>query len=116
VQLGQLLLIQALAKKERTAEHNQPQGDRTPRLRSRKRGQEVRGAVSEALAELHRISELFARQGPDPVASNALANELSDEIAGRLRRHEDNLKAMCDDKARQVLATCISSLCRRAYR
>src|SRR5262249_56454788 len=53
-----------------------------------------------------RIREL-SRDQAQALLLERLSSELSDEVAQRLRRHEENLKAVCDDKARQVLATCI---------
>jgi ribonuclease Y len=96
---------QALSKKERNVEHTQRKMSER-KAEVEKRGQEVEELYQKQLAELHRISEL-SRDKAQTLLLERLATELSDEIAGRLRRHEDNLKAMCDDKARQVLATCI---------
>ncbi len=96
---------QALVKKERTVENGQRKlGERKAEVE--KRSEEVEELHQKHLTELHRITGL-SRDQAQALLLERLTIELSDEIAHRLRRHEDNLKAICDDKARQVLATCI---------
>src|SRR5262249_50161894 len=96
---------QALLKKERSLESTQK------KLSERRAEVEKRGKEAEALGgpqtqKLHEIPALTREQARDLLLER-LARELTEEIAQRIRRHEEQLKASCDDKARQILATCI---------
>jgi len=71
-----------------------------------KRGQEVEELYQKQLAELHRISEL-SRDKAQTLLLERLANELSDEIAAVCVAMRTTSRPCGDDKARQVLATCI---------
>jgi ribonuclease Y len=96
---------QALAKKERSLEHSQRKLSER-RAEVEKRSQEVEELYQQQLAELHRISGL-SREQAQALLLERLERELSDEIAQRIRRHEENLRAACDDRTRQILAVCI---------
>lgn len=94
-----------LVKKERSVENTQRKMNER-RDEVEKRSLEVEALCQKQLAELHRISTL-SRDQAQTILLERLETVLSDEIASRLRRHEENLKAVADDKARQILATAI---------
>ena len=96
---------QALVKKERSLDHTHKKlSERKAEIE--KRLQDIEELHQKQMAELHRIGEMN-REDARTLLLERLSTELSDEIASRLRRHEENLKASCDDKSRQILATCI---------
>jgi ribonuclease Y len=96
---------QGLNKKERSLEHTHKKLSER-RAEVEKRHQDVEELYQKQLTELHRISELNREQAKSLLLER-LGGELSDEIAHRLRKHEENLKAVCEEKSRQLLATCI---------
>src|SRR5262245_24411930 len=94
-----------LQKKERSLENTHRKlSERKGEIE--KRAEEVEALLVKQQAELHRISGL-SRDDAQKLLLDRLTTELSDEVAVRIRRHEEQLKSVCDDKARQVLATCI---------
>src|SRR5262249_28035814 len=96
---------QSLVKKERSLDNTHRKLSER-RAEVEKRMQDVEEVHQKQLAELHRISEL-SREQAQTLLLERLQRELSEEIGHRLRKHEENLKAVAEDKARQVLATCI---------
>src|SRR5262249_22777789 len=96
---------QALLKKERVLENGQRKlSERKAELE--KKSQEVEELRQVQLAELHRISEM-SREQAQSLLWDRSGGELSEEIAGRLRRHEENIRAASEEKAREILATSI---------
>jgi ribonuclease Y len=96
---------QALVKKERSLDNTHRKLSER-RAEAEKRMLDVEELHQKQLGELHRISEL-SREQAQGLLLERLQRELSDEIALRLRKHEENVKAVAEDKARQILATCI---------
>jgi ribonuclease Y len=96
---------QTLLKKERILENGQRKlGERKAELE--KKTQEVEELRQVQLAELHRISEM-SREQAQTLLLERIQRELSEEIAQRLRRHEENIRTAAEEKAREILATCI---------
>jgi ribonuclease Y len=96
---------QLQVKKERALEHGQR------KLTERKEQVEKRTAELEVLVKtqtqkLHEISTLNREQA-ETLLLERLEKELADEIAIRIQKHEEGLKATCEEKARKVLATTI---------
>ncbi len=56
--------------------------------------------------KLHEISGLSREQG-EALLLERLERELADVVAGRLQKHEENLRQCCEEKARRILATAI---------
>jgi ribonuclease Y len=71
-----------------------------------KKAQEVEALAQSQMTELHRIAEM-SREQAKGILLERLERELSDEIAHRLRKHEENLKQISEEKARDILATSI---------
>jgi ribonuclease Y len=81
------------------------------KLHERKESLEQRLAQAEALVsqqtqKLHEISNL-SRQEAEQLLMDRLDKELSGEIAGRIQRQEEALRASGEQKAREILATAI---------
>jgi ribonucrease Y len=96
---------QSLHKKERMLEHSQRKlSDR--RSEMEKRNQELETLLKQQTAKLHEISVLTREQAEHLLLSR-LEKELSEIIAERLHKHEEQLKMHCEEKARRVLATAI---------
>jgi ribonuclease Y len=96
---------QALLKKERTLEHGQRKLHER-REQVEKRGQDLEAQVREQSQKLHEISTLNREQA-EKLLLERLEKELSDEIATRLQKHEERLRAVSEEKAREILATSI---------
>jgi ribonuclease Y len=96
---------QAQQKKERLLQHNEK------KLLEKKEALEKRLGDAEALVQdqtkrLHEVSGL-SREQAEGVLLQRLDKELADEIAARIHRHEEQLKATTEEKARRVLAISI---------
>jgi ribonuclease Y len=96
---------QAQVKKERLLQHNER------KLHEKKEHWEKKLKDAEALVleqtqKLHEISTL-SRDQAEKLLLERLDKELSGEIAERIRRHEDNLKAVTEETARKILAVSI---------
>jgi ribonuclease Y len=96
---------QVLLKKERTLEHTQRKLHER-RDQVEKRGQELESLLQEQTQKLHEITGLNREQA-EALLLQRLEKTLSDEVAGRIQKHEEQLKATCEEKARGVLATAI---------
>ncbi len=96
---------QALVKKERALEHSQRKTTER-KAEVEKRSQEVEQLVKAQTQKLHEISGLSRDQG-EALLLERLERELSEAVAGRLQRHEENLRQCCEEKARRILATAI---------
>ena len=96
---------QTQQKKERLIQHNEK------KLHEKKEGLDKRLNDAEALVleqtkKLHDISSLNRDQA-EKLLLERLDQELADEIAARIHRHEEALKANLEEKARKVLAISI---------
>jgi ribonuclease Y len=96
---------QLQVKKERALEHGQRKLVERKEV-VEKRTVELEGLVKTQTQKLHEIS-MFNREQAEALLLERLEKELADEIAHRIQKHEENLKATCEEKARKVLATTI---------
>jgi ribonucrease Y len=96
---------QSLHKKEKLLTHNER------KLQERKesldkRLEEVEMLGKQQTEKLHEISGL-SRAEAEKLLLSRLDHELADEVAGRIQRHEEQLRAVTEEKARRILATAI---------
>ncbi len=82
---------QVLLKKERSLEHTQRKLHER-REQVEKRGQELETLLQEQTQKLHEITGLNREQA-EALLLQRLEKALSDEIAGRIQKHEEGLKA-----------------------
>lgn len=96
---------QAQQKKERLLQHNEKKlHERKEALD--KRLQEAEAQVQEQTKKLHEITGL-SREQAEKLLLERLDHELANEVAARIHRHEESLKASTEEKARKVLAMAI---------
>jgi ribonuclease Y len=92
-------------KKERTLEHNQRKlHERRDHLE--KRGQELDKLIEQQTEKLHEITGMN-REEAEKLLLERLDKALSNEVASRIQKHEEQIKSVCEQKAREVLATSI---------
>jgi ribonucrease Y len=96
---------QSLHKKEKLLTHNER------KLQERKesldkRLEEVEMLGKQQTEKLHEISGL-SRAEAEKLLLSRLDHELADEVAGRIQRHEEQLRAVTEEKARRILAMAI---------
>jgi len=96
---------QSQVKRERTLESTQRKlKERTDQVE--KRGQELDGIYQSQLQKLHEISGLNREQAEQQLRER-LEQELSDEVAARIQKHEEHLRSAAEGKAREIVATAI---------
>jgi ribonuclease Y len=96
---------QAQLKKERTLEHTQRKlAERREQVE--KRGRELESLIKQETTKLHEITNL-SRDQAEKLLLQRLEAELSGEVATRIQKREEELRATAEEKARQVLATAI---------
>ncbi|MBI3412285.1 MAG: ribonuclease Y [Planctomycetes bacterium] len=96
---------QTQLKKDRHLQHTERKlNERKEQLD--KHVQDAEALVGQQTLRLHEISGL-SRDEAEKLLLQRLDKELADEIAVRLNRHEEMLKATTEDKARRVLAASI---------
>jgi ribonuclease Y len=96
---------QAQLKKERSLEHSQKKlAERREQIE--KRSRELEALIEKETQSLHEISGLN-REAAEKLLLERLDKELSDEIAGRLQKHEQGLRSVAEQKSREILATAI---------
>jgi ribonuclease Y len=94
-----------LKKMEKAVDHEHKKiKDRQKELE--KRGQEVETLIKQQTQKLHDISGL-SRDNAEKMVLQRVEHDLSNEVAGRIHRHEENLKEVCEEKARRIVATAI---------
>jgi ribonuclease Y len=94
-----------LLKKDRTLEEKQKKvTDR--RAEVDKRAQEVETLIVQQTKKLHDLAGL-GREQAERLLMERLERDLSQQIATRLQRHEEQLKQSAEEKARRILATSI---------
>jgi ribonuclease Y len=71
-----------------------------------KRSQELETLLQQQTHKLHEISGL-GREQAEKLLLERLEKELSEEIAGRIQKNEEQLRATSEEKAREILATSI---------
>jgi ribonuclease Y len=96
---------QLLLKKERQVQHNER------KHHERREHLEKKIAEAEATAQLqtqklHEITGL-SREEAERRLLDRVDKELADEVARRIQKHEEDIKATAEDKARRVLAVAI---------
>lgn len=96
---------QLQVKKERTLEHTQRKlHERKETLE--KRSQDMEKIIEDQTQKLHEISGLNREQA-EKLLLERLDNELSGEVASRIQKHEEQLRSVCEEKARKILASAI---------
>jgi ribonuclease Y len=96
---------EAVVKKEKTLESNQRKlTERKAELD--KRHEELDATLQKQAQKLHEISHLNREQA-EQMLLERLERVLATEIASRIQRHEEALKATCEEKAKRILATAI---------
>jgi len=96
---------QAQLKKERVQQHNER------KLNERREQLDARLLEAEALVQaqtqkLHEVSGLN-REEAEKLLLERIDRELADEIATRIQKHEESLRAGAEQKAREILASSI---------
>ena len=71
-----------------------------------KRSQEMEKLIEQQMKKLQEITGL-GREAAEKLLMERLERELSQQIADRLQKHEDQLKQACEEKSRRILATAI---------
>ncbi len=71
-----------------------------------KRVAEADKVIQEQTKKLHEISAL-SREQAERLLLERIEKELSDEIASRIQKHEEQIHVCCEEKARELLATSI---------
>jgi ribonuclease Y len=94
-----------LARKEKHLEAvKEKLSDRKDSLE--KKSKHLESLIEQETKKLHEITGL-TREAAERTLLERLERELSDEIAGRIRRHEERLKEHAEGKAREIIATAI---------
>jgi ribonuclease Y len=96
---------QTLQKKAKSLEHTQ----RKLKERSgevEKRAGEVEALVKQQTQKLHEVAGLNREQA-EKVLLERLEREMADTVAARIQKHDEQLRQVCEEKARRVLATAI---------
>ena len=94
-----------LQKKERLAEHNQKKLAEK-REQVEKRSKELEVLVKEQTDRLLELSGMTRDQAEKMLLEN-VEREMTVEIVSRLQKHEERFKAEGEQKAKEILATCI---------
>ncbi len=96
---------QLLLKKDRALEHTQKKlTERREQLD--KRTKHAEELIEQQTQKLHEISGLNREQAEQMLLTR-LEKELSGEVASRIQKHEESIKATVETKAREMLATSI---------
>jgi ribonucrease Y len=96
---------QAQLKKERHLQHTEKKlHERREHLEQKITEHE--GLVAEQSKKLHEITGL-SRDQAEKMLLERLERELADEVASRIQKHDESLKATCEERARKVLAVAI---------
>lgn len=94
-----------LAKKERAVEHSHKKNiERRDNLERRQK--ELDAILAQQSQKLHEISGL-GREQAEAMLLERLERELSEEVAGRIQKHEERLKSVCEQQAREIVASAI---------
>jgi len=96
---------QFLLKKDRALELTQKKLNERRELLQR-RSKELEELIARQSEKLHEISGL-SREEAERLLMKRLEQELSAEIAARLQKHEETLRAQAEAKAREILITAI---------
>ncbi len=96
---------QALLKKERLVDHTERKV-KERRAEVEKKHQQLEKLLADEMQKLHEISTLNREQA-EVVLLERLGKELADEVASRIQKHEEYLKSISEQKAREIVATAI---------
>ena len=96
---------QLLLKKERSLDNGQRKLHER-REQVERREQQLAALLEEQTAKLHEISTLNRDQA-EKLLLERLEKELIDEVASRIQKHEERLRALSEEKARSILAAAI---------
>jgi ribonuclease Y len=96
---------QMLLKKERTVESTQRKLHER-REHVEKRAEQLEELLQAQTQKLHEITALN-REEAEKLLLQRLEKELTDEVAGRIQRHEEGLRTIAEEKARTILASAI---------
>jgi ribonuclease Y len=96
---------QTQLKKERTLQHQEKKLHERRDLLDR-RNQELEKLLQEQTQRLHEISGL-SRDQAEKVLLERLDRELTEEIAARIQKHEEQLRHVSEEKSRKILAVAI---------
>ena len=94
-----------LARKERHQESIQKKLPERKELLEKKELQ-LDEAIAEETKKLHEITGL-SKESAEKMILERLERELAEEMATKIRQHEERLKQTAEAKAREILATCI---------
>jgi ribonuclease Y len=96
---------QAQQKKERLQQHLEKKlHERREQLDQKL--QEAEAVVGQQTQKLYEITGL-SREQAERMLLERVDRELADEVAGRIQRHEESLRATAEERARKVLAVAI---------
>jgi ribonuclease Y len=96
---------QAQLKKERTLEHSQRKlAERREQVE--KRGRELEHLLQQQTEKLHQITNL-SRDQAEKMLMERLEADLSEEVAARIKKREEHLQAVAEEKAKEILATAV---------
>jgi ribonuclease Y len=96
---------QVQQKKERALQHTERKlHDKREQLETRL--QQSENLVAEQTQKLHEISTLSREQAESSLLDRVEKN-LTDQIAGKIHKHEEYLRAYCEKLSREILATSI---------
>ncbi len=96
---------QVQLKKERALEHSQRKlAERREQVE--KRSRDLEALIYKETERLHEITSLN-RQQAENLLLERLAADLSQEVATRIQRHEEQLRSAAEDKAKEILTTAI---------
>src|SRR5439155_21659094 len=96
---------QSLLKKERHLQHSEKKIHER-REHFEKKVQEVEALAQQHMDKLHEITGLNREQA-EKVLLERIDRELADEIAARIQKQNEFLKAQAEEKGREILATAI---------
>jgi ribonuclease Y len=96
---------QAQMKKERTLEHTERKL-KERREQVEKRGQDLEKLIGQQAQKLHEISGLN-REAAEKMLLERVEQELTGEIATRIQKHEEALRATAEERARQILSVAL---------
>jgi ribonuclease Y len=96
---------QAQLKKERAVEHAQRKlSERREYVETRSR--ELDKLIQEQSEKLHQITSL-SREQAEKMLLERLEIALSDEVAARIKKREEYLRAISEEKAKEILVTAV---------
>jgi ribonuclease Y len=96
---------QLLLKKDRALEHTQKKLHEK-RQQLEKRAKDLEDAIAQQVQKLHEISGLTRDEAINNLMGR-LEADLSKELGERIQKHEEHLKTIAEEKAREILATAI---------